>query len=196
MVSYLYVLSIGPVQDFIAAARRTRDLWFGSHLLSEISKAAARTVAEAGGGLIFPALKAGDNRLKSSLELDAFNVANIILAELPEDIILKPADLNEKAKLAARDEWRRFAEEARDEARSAIRKEIWDDQVDDVVEFYAAWTPMNNTYKETRMRLMRLLAGRKSIRDFKPAKGCSGIPKSSLDGARESVLQKRYTGDS
>jgi len=194
MVSYLYVLSIGPVQDFIAAARRTRDLWFGSHLLSEISKAAARTVAEAGGGLIFPALKAGDNRLKSSLELDAFNVANIILAELPEDIILKPADLNEKAKLAARDEWRRFAEEARDEARSAIRKEIWDDQVDDVVEFYAAWTPMNNTYKETRMRLMRLLAGRKSIRDFKPAKGCSGIPKSSLDGARESVLQKKVPG--
>jgi CRISPR-associated protein Cmr2 len=42
MTDYLLALSIGPVQNFIAAARRTRDLWFGSHVLSEISKAAAR----------------------------------------------------------------------------------------------------------------------------------------------------------
>lgn len=59
MTAYLYVLSIGSVQDFIAAARRTRDLWFGSHLLSEISKAAAKSIAEDGGLLIFPALKKG-----------------------------------------------------------------------------------------------------------------------------------------
>ncbi len=37
-------------------ARRSRDLWFGSHLLSEISRAAARGIAVAGGQLIFPAL--------------------------------------------------------------------------------------------------------------------------------------------
>ena len=41
-MSDLLAISIGPVQDFISAARKTRDLWFGSHLLSEISKAAAR----------------------------------------------------------------------------------------------------------------------------------------------------------
>ncbi|MCI5150049.1 MAG: hypothetical protein D3916_11790, partial [Candidatus Electrothrix sp. MAN1_4] len=38
---WLISLSIGPVQDFISAALRTRDLWFGSHMLSEVSKAAA-----------------------------------------------------------------------------------------------------------------------------------------------------------
>ncbi|HOV82716.1 MAG TPA: type III-B CRISPR-associated protein Cas10/Cmr2 [Methanothrix sp.] len=97
MVSYLYVLSIGPVQDFIAAARRTRDLWFGSHLLSEISKAAARSVAEAGGDLIFPNLRSGHPDLESAYKLpldkriDAFNVANIVLAELPDGI--NPAEL-------------------------------------------------------------------------------------------------------
>jgi CRISPR-associated protein Cmr2 len=36
---------------------------------------------------------------------------------------------------------------------------------------------------------MRLLAGRKSCRDFLPAKGRAGVPKSSLDGQRESVLK-------
>lgn len=41
MPRYLLALSIGPVQEFIAAARRSRDLWFGSYLLSEVSKAAA-----------------------------------------------------------------------------------------------------------------------------------------------------------
>ena len=35
------ILSFGPVQDFIAAARRSRDLWSGSWLLSEVCKAAA-----------------------------------------------------------------------------------------------------------------------------------------------------------
>jgi len=194
LTTYLYVLSIGPVQDFIAAARRTRDLWFGSHLLSEISKAAARTVAKAGGELIFPALERGHPDLESAYNLppdkriDAFNVANIILAELPDGI--KPTGLNEQVKLAAREEWKHYAEEARDKAGLAIRKEIWDEQVDDVIEFYAAWTPMGENYQETRSRLMRLLAGRKAIRDFKPARGRAGIPKSSLDGARESVLQK------
>lgn len=191
MTTYLYVLSIGPVQDFIAAARKTRDLWFGSHLLSEISKTAARTIAENGGELIFPALEAGDKRLNSSTDLDAFNVANIILAVLPEEgVKLKPSDLNEMTKDAARERWKRFSEGAKDKAGLDIRQDIWTDQIDDVIEFYAAWVPMGESYQKTRMSVMRLLAGRKSIRDFKRAKGRPGIPKSSLDGARESVLKK------
>lgn len=188
MTSYLYVLSIGPVQDFIAAARRTRDLWFGSHLLSEISKAAARTIAESGGELIFPALKAKDERLNPSIELNAFNVANIILAELPEGI--KPSDMNEDAKRASREEWKSYAKKARDSAGPIVNQEIWDEQVNEVIEFYAAWIPIGENYQETRSRVMRLLAGRKSIRDFEPARGRPGIPKSSLDGARESVLKR------
>ena len=36
-MKYLFVCSIGPVQDFIATARKSRDLWFGSWLLSELS---------------------------------------------------------------------------------------------------------------------------------------------------------------
>lgn len=31
-MTYLLAIRIGPVQEFIAAARRTRDLWFGSTL--------------------------------------------------------------------------------------------------------------------------------------------------------------------
>ncbi|MEI6104001.1 MAG: type III-B CRISPR-associated protein Cas10/Cmr2 [Methanothrix sp.] len=190
MASYLYVLSIGPVQDFIVAARRTKDLWYGSYLLSVISKAAAREISHLGGYLIFPGLDKRDFRLES-LESD-FSVANVILARLP-DGCESPEVINEKAQDAAKRVWIDLAEKAKKEAGKLVRQDkigqdIWNDQVDDAIEFYAAWVPEGVSYD--RMKVMRLLAGRKSIRNFRQPKGFFGIPKSSLDGARESVIQR------
>src|SRR5947208_13739498 len=56
-MNYLFQVSIGPVQDFIASARRTRDLSFGSWFLRQLSRAAARQIVEKNGlaNLIFPA---------------------------------------------------------------------------------------------------------------------------------------------
>ena len=68
-----------------------------------------------------------------------------------------------------------------------------DKEVHDVLEFHSAWVPMpqkNEDYLKARNRLMGLLAGRKSTRNFLPAQGHEKIPKSSLDGARESIIQK------
>lgn len=173
-MSHLLAITLGPVQEFISAARRTRDLWFGSFALSELSRAAARAVENAGGKLIFPA---------SSM---APSVANVIVAELPDG---DPHAVAAQAKEAVRLRWRQFAEEARQEAEAIIRLSLWNDQVDDVVEFYAAWVRRTDNYAEDRARVMRLLGGRKNCRDFLPAKGSPGVPKSSLDGQRESVLK-------
>ncbi|GIW83417.1 MAG: type III-B CRISPR-associated protein Cas10/Cmr2 [Gemmatales bacterium] len=175
-MKHLLAISVGPVQEFIAAARRTRDLWFGSYLLSEISRAVAKSVEAKGGKLIFPASS------------NASNVANVILAELPDG---EPKDVAAEARKAAQERWLEFANEARNEADGVIRDDIWNDQVDDVIEFYAAWVdyPDDKTYADSRRRVMRLLAGRKACRDFLPAKGRAGVPKSSLDGLRESVLK-------
>lgn len=193
MASYLYVLSIGPVQDFIKNARRTRDLWFGSHLLSEISKAAAREVS-GHGELIFPALNAGNKELEPDSKPGAFNVANIILAKLDEN----PIKINELAKEAARKEWMRYADGAKDLADylapGFVSDERWSEQIHDVIEFYSAWVPFSDdhegNYKESRIRLMRLLDGRKAIRNFDQPKKHPGIPKCSLDGARDSIIEK------
>jgi CRISPR-associated protein Cmr2 len=192
MSSYLYVLSIGPVQDFIAAARRTRDLWFGSHLLSEISKAAAKEIAGSG-ELIFPALKVGDKELEPDSNPGAYNVGNIILAKLDEGV--DPVGLDKQAQDSARKEWMLYTEGAKVLASKIIREKIWNEQVCDVIEFYSAWVPLKGddqeTYQKARKSLMRLIGGRKSIRDFKQPNGYQGIPKSSLDGARESVFETR-----
>lgn len=194
MTKHLFVISIGSVQDFISAARRTRDLWFGSHLLSEISKATAKAIAEEGGELIFPALKKGDSNLEPSNEIDTFNIANIIVAELPHSI-KDPSDINRAARIAAKKTWMSYANEAKALALDAIVPDIWDEQIADVDEqafdiipIYAALVPLGSNYQEDRKRLMRLLSGRKSIRDFRQVCGRNKVPKSSLDGARETVL--------
>lgn len=55
----LLAMSFGPVQDFIAAAKSTSDLWAGSHLLSRIAWEGLKVIADELGpdAVIFPQLR-------------------------------------------------------------------------------------------------------------------------------------------
>lgn len=55
----LLSMSFGPVQDFIAAARTTSDLWAGSHLLSRIAWEGLKVIASELGpdAVLFPQLR-------------------------------------------------------------------------------------------------------------------------------------------
>ncbi|MEW5782680.1 MAG: type III-B CRISPR-associated protein Cas10/Cmr2 [Pseudomonadota bacterium] len=55
----LLAMSFGPVQDFIAAAKSTSDLWAGSHLLSRIAWEGLKVIAETCGpdAVLFPQLR-------------------------------------------------------------------------------------------------------------------------------------------
>src|SRR5438132_1646723 len=123
MDSYLLAIAVGPVQEFIAAARRTRDLWFGSYLLSRISKAVAKSVRDGDGTLIFPA-PANEVDLKPDSDL---NVANVSLARLPGAAI--PKSVPDCAKQAAQDCWREFTTDVFRVFRGGSRREIWVDHV-------------------------------------------------------------------
>ena len=211
MSGQLLMIAIGPVQDFIAQARRTRDLWHGSHLLSELSRYTARMLAEGGAELIFPALEAGHVELEYTADpwrnedrtQPALNIANVILAHVKGD-----AATAETLARTARDELFRFWH---DEVAGAVQKkvsakngdpgllqkgteDVWDEQIDSLLEFVAAWDAVGDgpgSYKAARDRLARAIAGRKNLRDFEqwhvPR---PGAPKSSLDGARVSMLAK------
>ena len=50
---YMLLFTIGPVQSFIAQARKTRDLWLGSYLLSVLMEAGMKHLNEK--SLVFPA---------------------------------------------------------------------------------------------------------------------------------------------
>jgi len=178
MAGHLLALSIGPVQEFIAAARRTRDLWFGSFLLSELSKAAAKAIADkcAHEALVFPGPKTAEELEPTPEEKDPpLTVANVVVAKVPGD--QQPAELVRAAREAVQARWRGFAEEARRVAPELVRNDAWDSQLGDVIEFYAAWVRLGNEareYKAARKRLMRLLDGRKRCRDFPQPGGETG----------------------
>lgn len=55
----LLTVSLGPVQEFIAASRSTSDLWAGSHFLSALSWQAMKVIAEVFGpdAILFPQLR-------------------------------------------------------------------------------------------------------------------------------------------
>jgi len=175
-MSHLLALSIGPVQDFIAAARRTADLYAGSQILQEVCKAAAKAIHDGGGTLIFP----------SGPEADG---ANKILARIEGD----PNQVSRKAEAAARaklgelwqvtlDALPGHQRNLMDEARAKL-------QLDGFLEFYAAWVPLGDSYPEARKTADRLLAGRKALRDFAPVhQNDEGVPKSPLDPSRAAVI--------
>jgi len=186
-MKYLFQVSIGPVQDFIASARRTRDLKFGSELLSELSKAAAKKIAEKCGieSLIFPA--SANFRI---LEDRDFNVANKIVAL----IHLSPVDIGKDIRNAV---FKRL-HEIRDAAYQEIKgvrelpdsyRKAADAQIDDLVEYFWIALPYEEGhYKDIRENVEALMAARKNTRDFSCVSWGSKQPKSSIDGKLESVI--------
>ena len=186
------MISVGPVQELIAAGRKLRDLWFGSHLLSELSKAVARELDSQGAVMVFPS-PAENEQLKAKSNL---SVANKILAVLPAGI--DPAEVVKELRVAWRREWNGYAETALENARRKggvkVDEDLFWAQIDDLGEFYASWMPLTSedTYKCTRDRLEVLLSGRKSLRGFEaPSWVGAGLRKSSLDGSREAVIPEK-----
>jgi CRISPR-associated protein Cmr2 len=192
MTLHLVAMSIGPVQDFIAAARRTSDLFAGSRLLSKVTGAAAAAFPpppadpSTNVGRIFP-LHPGAGG------------ANRILAIVgnPQDCVTQAA---QRARNALIEEWdtalrrARFSPEQRtliqvNQARARA-------QIADFLEIYAAWVPWEGStadYADSRRAVEHLLAGRKALRDFRAAPGDDqGYFNSPLDPARCSVVTTRH----
>lgn len=197
MTAHLLLVALGPVQEFIAQSRRTRDLWHGSHLLSEVSRAGARSLAEAGAHLVFPALEVGDAELlpcPSPLRPGGsppLNVANKLLAELAPG--LDPERLARDAREAVARFWREeVAAPVRRDCAALIAggtDDAWDEQIGTLLEFAAAWAPLGD-YRTARTAVEQAVAARKYLRDFAPwEKQRGNVPKSSLDGGRETVLR-------
>lgn len=56
-MSRILHFTLGPVQSFVEQARRVRDLWAGSFLLSFLSAQAIKAVIDAGGRITFPVVQ-------------------------------------------------------------------------------------------------------------------------------------------
>jgi CRISPR-associated protein Cmr2 len=200
MHHYVLLVTIGPIQDFIASARRCRDLWFGSSLLSELSKAAALGMVEGGSNaiewLIFPGASG-----VASLRRPETSVANRILLRLEGDAerVRQTAEAGRRAmdrrlEEIRRDAFDRIGADDPDRARS-FHEQTAIAQVAGLMEYLWVAVPQGegpDAYPTARAEAERLMAARKNTQVWdQPRWSTAGVPKSSLDGVRESVLDER-----
>ena len=195
-MEYLFQVSIGPVQSFIASARRTQDLRFGSQLLSELAKAAAKKIMDENEHniLIFPAPINPKEELAPKSDL---NVANKIVA-----IAHEPQQLGNRVREAIHERLEAIKAGA---YQAKVDEQVANAQIDDLVEYFWVALPftrdeyVKDEYKEIRKQLEALMAARKNTRDFSKVTWGSSQFKSSIDGQLESVIPKNmypHRGDS
>ena len=186
----LFAWSLGPVQDWIRTARKGKDLWFGSALLSDLSGTALR-VLEGHGTLVTPPDTTADpvpNHLLAVVtgdptaigeELRAAVMARLAtLTRLTFDQVQRRLD-GHRALLGLK--------------RRPFQREQAERQVMDLPELTWAATPLPEdpaAFSQARARVEALLSARKATRDFQAPTWGGTAYKSRLDGARESVLDR------
>jgi CRISPR-associated protein Cmr2 len=190
MQKYLFMVSIGPVQDFIASARRTGDLQFGSWLLSELAKAAAKSIAADNHleRLIFPApTSIADLEDTGTL----LNVANKIVAIIDDS----PQTVGDAVQTAINTRLLNIQQRSF-QGMGPIDDEKANKQIKDLVEYFWVAVPYNTqtqAYVDVRHTLEAIMAARKNTRDFSKVEWGSNMLKSSIDGQLESVIpDKKY----
>ncbi len=181
-MQHVLTLALGPVQEFLVAARRTRDLWFGSWLLSELARAAGEAIARhPGSRLVFPVPRhladpdaTFTNKVLAVCEGDPGALATAARAAVDQRL----ATLREEAFAGLGAHRPHFVE------KTAIA------QVADLIEVQWASAEMAKEadYKLARDQAEGLLGAAKNTRLWGPAVLPAAVPKSSIDGQRESVL--------
>ncbi len=186
-MKHLLIWTVGPVQDFIRSARKGRDLWFGSWLLGELARAAARELVsqEGSAAAVFPALDSGDEFSDPD-----FAVPNRIVA-----LVERPEEVAVAMSAATTDRLQALAQAALDQAQRHLGEHLQRDvamaQIEDLPEIAWASVPLAASFPDARAQAERLLAARKTRRGFVQPSWASEAPKSSFDGAREVVVNPK-----
>ena len=173
MTSAVLVFSLGPVQSFIAEARRAADLFTGSTILSELAKAAAQAIGT--GKLVYPA------------SVEDVNVPNVLVAYLPAE---DAPSVAQRAQAALHQRWHEIADSAKQKfAELGVVDEtfdaIWNRQLENFWEIYWAIAEDTGGYPDVYMRARAALDAAKRSRLFAPSEE-PGI-KDTLSGQREAL---------
>ncbi len=177
MTSKLFLFQIGPVQSFIAAARRTQDLYVGSRLLSVLSAAGVAAALRSDVALIFPAQINGE--LPTSVPHRFAFVSDaepdVVTTRIRESIVSR---------------WREIADAVGDWLYQGIGDGPWiktyQQQVENWLEFYWVAVPYRKSQHRTCYRhATGAMAARKHARYF-PQVYEEGL-KCSLTGAQSAL---------
>lgn len=177
------IFAIGPVQSYIATARRTEDLWAGSRLLSELMAAGLGTISAAAAKHLFP-LANTDGSWAENLPNRA-----VLLATPGQGTAVAQA-----METAVRQKWQAVADEVKKYLKTEVIgspaisgwEAIWDKQILGWLEVYWAVYPWDiGSYGDAYGRVSEWFDARKQLRYF-PAHEEYDV-KSTLGGIRQAL---------
>lgn len=170
----ILIFTFSPVQQFIAEARRSADLFTGSQILTELARSAGEAIGT--NSLIYP----------RNLQAD---VPNKLVARVPWE---QAKQIAERAREALLDKWQKIAEKAREELETKSPKpdsvwcDIWKRQINNMWEVYWAAASMEGrSYKDAYEEASRVLDGVKRTRSFEAVEE-DGL-KDTLSGRRSAL---------
>lgn len=202
----LLVISIGPVQSFIAAARKTEDLWSGSHLLSHLARKAIEFLFQKGEEqhrqveMVYPAVTRDDlAKSGSQRERDAASLPNRFVT-LIEGAPREVAELARQTEEEVRKELIRLCHEAirrvfpKDMERTGLYQQA-EKQVDSSLEFFWALEnlPDDRSFEEARLKVEKRLAAVKNNRSYPPHDQCGLI--CTICGERDALCGETPDAD-
>lgn len=183
MTQYMLMFSLGPVQLFIEQARKTRDLWLGSFLLSTLMEAGMKGIEES--SLVFPTKPTIENNIP---DLPNKFVATFDTLTEARDTAKRTRDQIEQCWIEiCQDIWRRIIEEHARFSTTTTR-EIWERQTNPANFFEIFWVVVEGDpelYDQWLQRTQEALDARKQLRDFRPQNEPG--EKSTISGERQAL---------
>lgn len=156
MTQYMMLCQIGPVQTFIAAARRTQDLYVGSRLLSVLASAGVTAAQQSGAQMLFPV---GDVAGEETGAPHRF----AFLTDTPDTAA-------RSVEAAINDRWSQIADGVKgwllDNVGGGQWEWVFDRQVKNWLEFYWVAVPYEGSHGDVYRRMNQTMAQRKNARHF------------------------------
>lgn len=179
--SYLFLFTIGPVQSFIAQARKTQDLYTGSKILSELVFEGI-TALQDKGKVIFPQVNIKQATTEKSLP-------NRFVAIVEGENDLKK--LAENITKVVQEKWKQIAQNTLEATVKKEKPKGFDEQIADHLDIHWTFHELSEDYKESYKSTEALLGAVKNGRIFEQfsysGTGEAGR-KCSLDGERNALF--------
>lgn len=178
-MTHLFLFTLTPVQSFIAQARKTQDLWAGSHMLSDLIGKVFDKINSESGQVIFPAQKSDSlpNRILAEFDFQKTDQElKDIGKRIADEVAIELYELTKKA-LA------KIKKEGGDV--SKIEK-AFEAQLKNYFSTFWVFVPFENDYQTTYDNADRLLGAVKNARTFTqyPEQG----RKCSLSGEQNALV--------
>lgn len=156
----LLLFQMGPVQEFIAQAAASNELWAGSYLLSDLILAGIKAVPDFRNSMVFPNLKEGESAVLEAMEKDSVpTIPNRFLSFVPSGT---GPEVARNVREAIEEKLDEYVSQAKLPPGSKV-------QTNQFLQFY--WAVLENISGDMGKdyaAIGRLLAARRSVREFVP----------------------------